>query len=95
MDLDPSECNEAGYLFWKRKFEDYLEETGTNDDRVKFKRLKAKLDLKVYEHIASIESYKEAIANLDRLFIASKNLNAARNKLITTKQKECESLHSY
>ena len=46
LDLDPSECNEAGYLFWKSKFEDYLEETGTNDDGIKFKRLKAKLELK-------------------------------------------------
>ena len=95
LDLDPSECNEAAYLFWKSKFEDYLEETGTNDDKVKFKILKAKLDLKVYEHIASIDTYKEAIANLDRLFIATKNLNAARNKLITAKQKEGESIQSY
>ena len=95
LDLDPSECNEAAYLFWKSKFEDYLEETGTNDDRVKFKRLKAKLDLKVYEHIASIDTYKEAIANLDRLFIATKNLNATGNKLITTKQKEGQSVQSY
>ena len=82
-------------MFWKSKFEDYLEETGTNDDKVKFKRLKEKLDLKVYEHIASIDTYKEAIANLDRLYIATKNLNAARNKLITTKQKEGESVQSY
>ena len=61
LDLDPSECNEAGYLFWKSKFEDYLEETGTNDDRVKFKRLKAKLDLKVYtskkKEGESVQSY--------------------------------------
>ena len=95
LDLDPSECNEAGYLFWKSKFEDYLEETGTNDDGIKFKRLKAKLELKVYEHIASTNTYKEAIENLDRLFIATKNLNAARNKLITSKQKEGESVQSY
>ena len=54
LDLDPSECNEAAYLFWKSKFEDSLEETGTNDDKVKFKRLKAKLDLKVYEHRACL-----------------------------------------
>ena len=64
------------YTFRVRKF-------SKDDSDLKFKRLKAKLYLKVDEHIASVNTYQTAIDKLDILFITTRYLKSTRNKLIT------------
>ena len=69
LSLEPTESNEAAYKFWKSKFEDYLQEAGIDREETKFSRLKAKLDLGVYEHMASVTTYRAAMEKLDSRFI--------------------------
>ena len=59
------------------------------------KRLKSKLDLKVYEHIASENTYEAALLKLGQLFIKAKNLNSAQNKLITALRREGETVQAF
>ena len=95
LNLEPTEPNEAAYHFWKKRFENYLREWNIVDEQEKFHKLENKLNIKVYEHVASAETYEQLVAGLDKLFITARGVNSTRNKLITARQRGGEKIRAY
>ena len=95
LELEPTETNEAAYIFWKQRFEDFLAEGGIVEEASKYRRLKNRVKWEVFEHVQGATTYEGLIAGLDKLFAIKKNVDVSRNKLITSKQKGGETIQAY
>ena len=105
FDVDPkSHTAEKQYLHWRRIFSYFIEDTITgsatpaqnvSQDKFKLRCLTKYVSYSVYEYIADYETFYEAIAVLDNIFIKTKNGIFHRHLLATRQQKPKESIEEY
>ena len=95
LDLNPSEGDGEAYLFWKSRFDSYIQECGIEDCDAKYLKLKSRISFKIFQHGMDACNYDDLVNALKELYAIKQNRNPARNNLITTRQQGGESIKNY
>ena len=102
FDAEPNTLNaEREYKHWKKTFENYLEGATSEGDipaslvRKKHHAFKNSVSANVFELIYDADNFNLTLQKLDEAFIKPINIIYNKHLLITSKQKQMQSIDSY
>jgi len=92
LDLEPEEGSERAYKNWRRRWNDYLDESGlaTAVDVRKRRALFGRVGLKISDCLEGKETYGDTIDALDTLYVKKRNELFLRHQAMKIRQKELD-----
>ena len=59
LEFNLSENNGEAYLFWKSRFDSYLQECGIENIDAKYSKLKSRISFKIFQHVMDSINYDD------------------------------------
>ena len=94
LDLDPNSPNAKQWKYWKRTFDNLIEECGDTAPDC-FRSIVNFISAEVFDYVKECMTYDAVIEKLERLYVKMPKKIFARHDLATRKQQSGESLDEF